>query len=564
MQKLYVIFKKYKITIITALVVLLIGICSLILFNSFTKNSSIKKVSEDTYAFEYDTTWKLKEKKKDSIVLKHSSGSKITIQITELADEYRYATIDELIDELIYNIQKQNNDYKLISKKEDKLTKDEFNGYKLLYENEKEQVMVNLYKKSDKLVSIRYEANNDYFDILLDSVHNIVYNLDVKDKKFDLKNSIKLDTSEIEYSSSDKVDNLLKDKQTFEISKNHFLVEYSLPTNFTRRNFDSTLSQFDFKVDDGNMDLVVDIYNRNIYEYLDKEETTNVYKNYSYYHKDGETDYSDFKETLTKLDDNHVGYIYKNSFIYNKAFKYDKNFKKQEYKRQDENVELIYALDNNHTLVMKIKSTGLPITKKLISMIKITNSTNYASYVKIEKEGNFLIGRLQRFKDYNKDKIELITLKVPDKYEEVDKNDNIYLKRDYVWNYDEDMKIYDYTVHYELTTLSDESVIKTTNSVYIRSTYGESHELTYSGNMTINGKEFKVYDGGYTDISGIMFTNINRKRYYVNKKILFYEMSDKGNLYIEINGNGKDITNEIINELVNFTIEEKNIRKGKR
>ena len=188
MQKLYVIFKKYKITIITALVVLLIGICSLILFNSFTKNSSIKKVSEDTYAFEYDTTWKLKEKKKDSIVLKHSSGSKITIQITELADEYRYATIDELIDELIYNIQKQNNDYKLISKKEDKLTKDEFNGYKLLYENEKEQVMVNLYKKSDKLVSIRYEANNDYFDILLDSVHNIVYNLDVKDKKFDLKN----------------------------------------------------------------------------------------------------------------------------------------------------------------------------------------------------------------------------------------------------------------------------------------------------------------------------------------------------------------------------------------
>jgi len=559
MQKLYVIFKKYKIAIITALIVLLIGICGLIIFNSFTKNSSIKKVNEDSYVFEYDATWKLKEKKNDSIVLKHSSGSKVTIQITELADEYRYSTIDELIDELIYNIQKQNNDYKLISKKEDKLTKDEFSGYKLLYENEKDQVMVYLYKKSDKLVSIRYEANNDYFDILLDSVHNIVYNLDIKDKKFDLKNSIKLDTSEVEYSSGDKVDNLLKDEQTFEISKNHYLVEYTVPTNFKIRNFDSTLSQFDFKVDDeGSMDLVVDIYNRNIYEYLDKEETTNVYKNYSYYHKDEETDYSDFKETLTKLDDDYVSYIYKNSFIYNKAFKYDKDFKKQEYKRQDENAELIYALDNNHTLVMKIKSTGLPITQKLISMIKITNSTNYASYVKVEKEGNFLIGRLQRFADYNKDKIELITIKVPDKYEEVDKNDNIYLKRDYGWNYDEDMKIYDYNVHYELTTLSDESVIKTINSVYIRSTYGESHELTYSGNITINDKEFKVYDGGYTDISGIMFTNINRKRYYVNKKVLFYEMSDKGNLYIEINGNGKDLTNEMINELVNFTIEEKN------
>ena len=558
MQKLYIIFKRYKITIITALVVLLIGICGLVIFNSFTKNSSIKKVNEDRYAFQYDTTWKLKEKKEDSIVLKHNSGSRVTIQITELADEYRYATIDELIDELIYNIQKQNNNYKLISKKEDKLTKYEFNGYKLLYENEKEQVMVNLYKKSDKLVSIRFEANNDYFDILLDSVHNIVYNLDIKDKKFNLKNNIKLDTSEVEYSKSDKVDNVLKDSETFEISKNHYLVEYSLPSNFMRRNFDSTLSQFDFKVDDdGSMDLVVDIYNRNIYEYLDKEETINVYKNYSYYHKDGETDYSDFKETLTKLGGKYVGYIYKNSFLYNKAFKYDKDFKRQEYKRQDENVELIYALDNNHTLVMKIKSTGLPITQKLINMIKITNSTNYASYVKGEKAGNFLIGRLQRFTDYNKDKIDLITIKVPDKYEEVDKNDNIYLKRDYGWNYDEDMNVYNYNVHYELTTLSAESVIKTINSVYVKSTYGESHKLTYSGNLKINSKEFKVYDGGYTDISGIMFTNINRKKYYVNKKVLFYEMSDKGNLYIEISGNGKDITNEIINELVNFTIEEK-------
>lgn len=558
-RKLYLLLKKYKMAIITALVVLLIGICILILFYSFTENSSIKKINDEAYSFQYDDTWKLKEKKNDSIILKHNSGSKITIQITELSDEYKYSSIDDLIDELIYDIQKQNSNYKLISKKEDKLTKYEFDGYKLLYENDNEQVMVILYKNSDKLVSIVYEADNEYFDILLDSVHNIVYNLDIKDKKFDLKNNIKLDTSEIEYSSSDKVDSLLIDSKSFEIARNNYLVVYSLPTNFNSLNFDSTLSQFEFKVDnEGIMRLVVDIINLNIYEYLDKDKSISVYNNYSNFHKDGENDYSDFKETLTQLDGKYLSYIYKNSYSYNKAFKFDENLKMKEYKRQDENVELIYALDNNHILVMKLASTGVPITQKLINMLKITNSTNYASYVKIEKDGEFLIGRLQRFTDYNYDKIDLITLKVPDKYEEIDENVNIYLKRNYGLNYDEDMDIYNYNVHYELTTLSDDYVIKTINSVYIKSAYGESHEMTYSGNVVINDKEFKVYDGGYTDISGIMFTNINRKKYYVNKKVLFYEMPDKGNLYIEIDGNGKELTNEIVNELANFTVEQKN------
>lgn len=557
-NKIYEVLKKYKIAIISAILVLLIAICCLVLFTSFTKNSSIKEVNGETYAFKYDSTWKLKEKKDDTVILKHNSGSKITIQITELADEYRYSTIDELIDELIYNIQEQNSNYKLLSNKEDKLTKYRFDGYKLLYENNDEQVMVSLYKKSDKLVSIRYEATTDYFDILLDSVHNIIYNLDVKDVSFDLKNNLKIETTDVTYSTSDEVDKSLKESSTNEIANNNYLVEYSIPSNFIQSDFDSTRGYYNLKLETGSMTLEVVILNRNIYEYLDKEETTNLYKNYSYYQKDDSEDYSNFKETLTKLENEYDSYIYKNSYYYNKAVKYDSDFNKQEYKRQDENVELIYALDNNHTLKIVIKSTGLPITEKMINMIKLTKSTNYASYIKIEKESNFLIGKLQRFTDYNKNKIDLITLKVPDKYEEIDKKRNIYLERCYSLNYNEDMKIYDYDVHYELTTLSDESTVKTINSVYIKSTYGESQELTYSGDLTLNGKQFKVYDGGYTDISGIMFTNINRKRYYVTKKVLLYEMSNKGNLYIEINGNGKEITNEILNELTNFTVEEKN------
>ena len=555
-NKIFGVFKKYRIALLSAVIALLVGMLSLIIITLFIKNSFVNKVSEAAYAFEYDTTWKLKEKKKDSIVLKHNSGSKITIQIIELSNEYRYATIDELIDALIYNIQKQNSDYKLISKKMNKLTKYEFNGYKLLYENGKEQVMINLYKKSNKLVSIRYEANNDYFDILLDSVHNIVYNLNVKDKKFNLKNNLKVDTSSITYSSNDELDKNFKENKTYEIASNNYYVQFMLPSNFVQSDFDSNLGLYHLKYDSEYIDITVNISKKNIYEYLDKEETINVYKNYAYYHKDGTKDYSDFKETLTRLESNYDSYIYKNSFYYNNAIKYDGNSKSEKYKRKDENAELIYALNKSHTLVIKIKTTGLPITEKLIDMIKIKKSINYASYVKIEKDGNFLISRLQRFTNYNKDKVELITLKVPDKYEEIDKNKNIYLVRNYGLNYHEDMLIYDYDIHYELSTLTDDKIVDTINKNIITA-YGEYHNLDYSGNLMINGKKFKVYDGGYTDISGIMFTNINRKRYYVNKKVLFYEMPDKGNFYIEINGNSKEITNAILNEILNFTIEEK-------
>ena len=547
-------FKKYQIVIISAITVLVIGILILMLINLFTKNSSLKEVNREEYAFKYDKSWKVKEKKDDQIILKHKSGSKITIQITKLADEYRYSTIEELIDEIIYSIQKQNTDYKLISRKEDKLTKYEYNGYKLLYENNKDQVMINTYKRSDQLITIRYEANNKYFDILLDSVHNIIYNLNIKDKKFDLKNSIKVDTGNVQYRKSDNLDKKLKDTKSYELAKNNYLVDYEIPSNFDRQILDTTLGIFNYKVSEyEEISIVTDIYKVNIYQYLDKADLPNVYNNYSYLHDKKDKDYSDFKEVIEKDNDR---YIYKNSYLY-KTIRYDKKAQTKEYKRKDETVELIYPLDNNHTFVIKIDAKEVPITKKLIDKIKVNKATNYASYIRVKKDGDFLVGELEKFADYSKTKTKVVTIKVPDKYQEIDKGNNRYVNKNYSYNYNDKLMVYDYTVHYELTSLKEESIIDTINSVYIKTAYGKYQKLTNSGNLTVNDKKLKVYDGGYTDLSGIMFTNTNRVNYYVSKKVLFYNIDSENNLYIEIDGNGKTITNEIINELVNFTVKDK-------
>ena len=79
--------------------------------------------------------------------------------------------------------------------------------------------------------------------------------------------------------------------------------------------------------------------------------------------------------------------------------------------------------------------------------------------------------------------------------------------------------------------------------------------MTHYGDFTLNGKKFVIFDGGYTTLYGIMFTNIGRKDYYVNKKLLFYELENKSYLLIEIDGNDKMVTNEVMTEVTNFEIE---------
>ena len=550
--KIFKLYKRYKIAIISSASVILLGILLLIILFLLNKNVSIKKIDNKNYAFQYDTTWKLKKKEKNIIILEHGSGSKIIINISDLTDNYKFSSMNELKEDIIYNIQQKNKQYKLLSVEEGKITRYEFPGLKILFENGSKQIMIAIYKKSDKFISISYEASNDYFDILLDSVHSIINNLNIKDEQFNLNNKIKLNLSEVKLLNDDKVDDLFNDSKEYETADNHYLVEYSLPSVFEVSSFNSSIGSYELKIDNNfsKIEISVSVNQKNIYEYIDKNESLNVYNDYSYYKKND--DYVDFKENIAKFKSDYISYIYKNSFneqsIYNK-----------EYKELNENIELIYALDGNHILVFKIASDGVPITQKLIDMIKINKISNYASYIKVEKENNNLISRMKKYSDYSRTKIDVITLKIPDKYIEIDKGySNLYLHKYFCQNYNEKMEIYDYDIHYELTTTSELDRIKTINDVYIKTTYGKYNYLTYSGNININGKNFRVYDGGYTDKSGVLFTDINRIDYYVNKKVLFYKMPTEGNLYIEIDGNNKDITNEILNDVTNFIVEQIN------
>ena len=163
MKKIIDKLKKYKLIIIIALIIVIIG--TTLIFTLNGKNIDMYAFNNNYYDFNYDKTWQVKDKSDLSVSLNNKNKASLNIELINIDDEYKYSDLSDIIDDLLYTINSQNSDYKLISKKEDKVTKLEYSGYKLLYENDESQAMITILKSGDKVVVFNYEALNKYFDI---------------------------------------------------------------------------------------------------------------------------------------------------------------------------------------------------------------------------------------------------------------------------------------------------------------------------------------------------------------------------------------------------------------
>lgn len=552
-HKLLEVLKKYRLAIIVGFLTIVVGLILITLFLNLFNNSSIKEYKNNSYIVKYDNSWKINSKEDKLITLEHNSGSKLKIEIIDFLEEYKFSNMEDMLDELLYDIENQNKKFKLLYKEKDFITKNKYEGYRMLYENKESQAMVVVAKKSDKLIMFTFEAKNNYFDILLDSVQKIIYDFDTVEEKFNLTYELNIDTKKVEYLENDSIESLLKKTKQHEIADNNYYVKYSIPSNFSLTSLNSQLGLFKFDgLKDGRININVGIYNKNIFEYLDKDKSFNVYSEYGSYKKD--EDYSKFTESIDKYDGKLDGYIYKCSFYYDKAINFDDISGKKYKSDLHDHVILIYALDKNHILTIKIESSKLAIPKKLIDMIKIDSYENYSSFSNSTKENGKIKSVLKRYIGYDYE-IEKIEVSIPDKYKEIDKQLNIYEDRNFGLDYNEDIDAYNYDIEYMLTRDFTEvdSMLKILNGS-IPTGYGGYKELTYSGDVNVNGKQFIVYDGGYTDLSGIMFTSKNRFTYYVNVKTLFYKLEKGGYLIIKLEGKGRGFSNELLNEVTNFKI----------
>ncbi len=526
--------KTTKIVLISALVIVFIALLTLVLFVFIENKNKINTIDTANYLLKYDNTWKATKKEDLEACLMHKkSKSEFNIKIKNLDEEEKYKSINELFDSLLYNIQEQNKEYKLIYKENRKLTDNNIDGYEILLEGNESQVAVYLYKQGDKVVIFTYEALFEYFDILLDSQKEIINNFVLKEEQYDVTSSINLETKEITYTSDEGIIAKLKGTTEEKIASSNFLVNYIIPDNFKVTSYDSRYGYYSFNdIKQGaTLKLSTSILKRNLYEYLDKNDSSNIYTSYNL------NSYNKENEKIDKYGDKPLSYIYKNSYLTNNEI--------------TENIELVFELNQNHIFIVKLSSQGVGIPKELVDMIKIKDFKNIASNITIENENGFLIGTLKQFTDYTCKQTEEMTLKLPEGYKEVDKDLNSYEERHYVSDYFSDVKIPKYEVNYKIISINIESEIDILDKS-INKTLGSHSDFKKTNDTTINDKKFQVYERGYTNLSSKTDSNGQKHKYYTNEKVLFYELQNSRYLVVIIDGNENKITDELLNKLTNF------------
>lgn len=469
--------------IIIFIVMIIIFFIAILLFIILNKNkTNIYEINKNNFSLKYDNTWKIEKEEENEINFIHKkSGSKFNIKINEIDEEYQYKTLDEISDSLLYNIREQNPNYKLIQDEKTVITKNNFEAYKLLFETDNSQAEICYYKQGNRIVMFTYEATFEYFDILLDSVNSIINDFVLNEEKFDVKTSINLNTTGIKYTEQDDISNLLNNTKDYEIASSNYLVNYSIPSNFKLTELNTIYGNYNFEnLQLGtSINLRTSILNANLYEYLEKEDTPNLYENYNL------NSYNESNEELDKFGDTPLSYIYKNSYLSNNKL--------------TENIAIVYELNKNHILIIRISSEGVGIPEELVKMIKINKIENIASNIKIEQEDGFLIGKLKKFTDYTYENVEEIKLRLPLEYQEIDKENNLYEKRNYVLNYNEEKEIYDYEVSFEIIEFDINSKIDTLNrEISYYKGNGEYKEFSKSQNILSNNRQFQVYDASYT------------------------------------------------------------------
>ena len=172
--------KRKKILISLSLVFIVAIILVLLWILLFKRTVYTRTYKDDRFSFKYDSTWKITNSKDNIISLVHPTNSIVDIKVSALPTNYINNDITIAVDEIKYDVEKQNSDYKLLKEQKSIISEKKYEAYKLLYENGKSQSMIVIVKNNSNLFVINYISNNEYFDIVLDSFGLIIGSLELK------------------------------------------------------------------------------------------------------------------------------------------------------------------------------------------------------------------------------------------------------------------------------------------------------------------------------------------------------------------------------------------------
>ena len=208
-----------------------------------------------------------------------------------------------------------------------------------------------------------------------------------------------------------------------------------------------------------------------------------------------------------------------------------------------------YRKDTNHILVVVFENKNASISKELVDSFTINYYKNISSYIKREEVDNHLVSHLKAKEAKTPSEIN-VDINLPLSYKELGHKDNVYEKRVFASNYNDNIEEYDINVEYRIYSNEKYAINDINSLINNNKSNGNYRNLTLEGNRKYNDEDFKVYNASFTSKNGLFY----EKTYVSNVKLLIYKLSSDKVLCIKIRVNNVSINNDIINELTSFII----------
>ncbi len=171
-------FKKH-VKLIIVLIFVITLICIAVLgFILFKKVNGLQTFENDYYTIKHEKKWKIVDNKNNIELL--YNDIKININLVEISNDQRNMLLNDLFDELIYDIEKTNENYKLINYNNNSNTLYNYEGNQYLFVDNDEEVLVVLLYYEGSIIQIEYKESKEMFDYYLDDVLNIIWSITIK------------------------------------------------------------------------------------------------------------------------------------------------------------------------------------------------------------------------------------------------------------------------------------------------------------------------------------------------------------------------------------------------
>jgi len=510
--------------------ILLLGI---LIYLSVGRNIEIKTFQNDIFSMQYDSTWRREVSENDFILLRNENST-LEISIMTLEEEQRYFNISQLIGEIEFTINNQNYNFSQIARQRTNVTRSNLIGYQFLYEEDGNQAMVTVTKASDRLIIFTYIAEDQVFDILLNSVGHIIANFELNRPSFALEAEIdELELVNIVWQGELAVTNT----REYLLASNLFKVRYTLPEKFLLSNFNNNLKQFSFRSESFHEIRIVANIKHNLFEWT---------------HMEGfGTLQSEYQRLLNQENNQNVqlessrntnfegGYIHRISFTRERSF--------TEGTDNHEVVYMVFPLNHRRFFSIEINATNIPLSNDIINNIGIVSIDNIASYISRDIQDGILINEMKSMFGMEREYYQ-VNLRLNEAWQERDHTFNVYETRRFGLNCERSLtSVCEYNLSYELRTPS----IVPSNAEDIRRVLDlvrgdREANLQATGSFIHNGIEYQRFTSVFNrNIDG------ESKRFY--ETILYLEL-EHGYFVVILDRQGSSITNDMLNEVLNFTI----------